>query len=248
MPKYSAFGATLGMGTRQIETATVVGTIVNPGNATFVLTAAGMTGSPITRNVAVLSGDTSDVVAAKAIADFLTVANITNWFDVGGSGSQIVLTRKIAVANDGTMNLSSANGTCTGLTAQPTSVDTLAGVVSTNIAYIKAIGGVALALDTVDVTTHDSLEAWEEVIATILRTGEMSLDLVYDPNQATHAAGAGLVDYAENKRLAYFKVTFVTSYDWYFAAYVSKFEPDAPVDGALTAKASLKVTGKPLLV
>lgn len=249
MAKYAAFGAVLQMGTRQVETATIVGTITLAGNATIVVTAAGMSGSPITRNVAVLLNDTADMVAEKVRADLLGQVNITNWFEVGGSGAQIVLTRKIAAANDGTMNISSANGTCTGLTAQPTSDNTIAGVNYANVAYIKSIGGPGLALDVEDVTTHDSTDAWEEVVATILRSGEVSLDLVYDPNNSTQSASAGgLIDYAENKKTAYFDVQFVNTYHWLFPAVVVSFEPDAPVDGALTAACTLKISGKPILV
>lgn len=54
MTKYDAFGITLGQGTCQVETAVIVGTITGDGNATFTLTKAGMTGSPIATSVAVL--------------------------------------------------------------------------------------------------------------------------------------------------------------------------------------------------
>lgn len=248
MPKYSAFGATLGMGTRQIESTPVVGTIVNPGNATFTITAAGMSGSPKAISVAVLSADTADVVAAKAIAALNLDASVNAMFFADGSGNLVRLTRLIAAADDGTLNIAYTNGTCTGLTPDATSDAVLAGVASANIAYIKSIGGMSLSLDTEDVTTHDSVEAWEDVIVTILRSGEMSLEIVYDPNIASHSAAAGLIDYVENKRLAYFDVQFVSSYHWLFAAFVSGFEPSAPSDGALTASVTLKITGKPTLV
>ena len=65
MAKYSAFGATLALGTRQVETATIVGTITNAGNAHVVVTALGMGGSPKTVVVAVLLGDVADVISAK---------------------------------------------------------------------------------------------------------------------------------------------------------------------------------------
>lgn len=247
MTKYAAFGATIGIGTQQVETATVVGTIVNPGNATVVTTCAGMTGSPITTSVAVLAADTADTVAEKIRTALGGVANITALFSIGGSGARVVLKRLTAAANVANLNVSIDNGTCTGLTAAPTSADTTAGVASVNIAQVKSIGH-GLSLDTEDVTTHDSTDAYEEVVATILRSGEVSLELVYDPNGATHSAGSGLLDYYENKKLGFITLTFVTGYVWSFPAYVTNFEPSAEVDGALTASVTLKVTGKPTLV
>ena len=62
---------------------------------------------------------------------------------------------------------------------------------ATTIAAVSNISGPGLSLDTEDVTTHDSASGWEEVVGTILRSGEVSLDLVYDPNAATHKYASG---------------------------------------------------------
>ena len=248
MTKIAALGTQLTEGIAQVETATVVGTITGSGNATVVYTASGMTGTPITRNVAVLNLDTSDTVATKIVADALTVANITNWFNVSCSGSNIVLQRKLAAANDGTMNLSTANGTCTGLTGQPTSANTTAGAAYVVIAYVKKISGPGLKGDTTDVTTHDDATAFEEVVPGLLRSGDVSIDLVYDPNAATHGATSGLVAKAQNKTLSAFQLIFPGPYEWDFFAYVTEFNPTGDVGGALTATAKMKITGSPVLV
>jgi hypothetical protein len=114
----------------QIETATVVGTIGagGAGNATVVVTAAGMTGSPITLSVAVANNDSATLVAGKIIAALNLNAAITALFTVGGTGATVTLTTIIPVANDGTLNISTDNGTCSGLTTEATSANTLAGV------------------------------------------------------------------------------------------------------------------------
>jgi predicted secreted protein len=251
MAKYDAFGITLGMGTRQIETATVVGTIVNPGNATFTVTKAGMTGSPVAVSVAVLSGDTADVVATKAAAALNLNANVAAKCVAEANGSLVILTALEALANDGTFNLAFTNGTCTGLTPNATSANTLAGEVLATIAGVRNIGGPSLAMDTEDATTHDSTGAWEEVIATILRSGEVSLDIVYDPTDDTHdnAGSLGLVYRMNNKKLSFFKVTFPDAGGtvWSFPAYVTAFEPGADHAGYLSGSVSLKITGAPTL-
>jgi phage tail sheath gpL-like len=82
-----------------------------------------MTGSPITTNVAVVSGDTASAVAGKIRTALGAVANITSYLTVGGSGATVTLTRlnSASIAN---LNISIDNGSCTGLTAAPNSANT----------------------------------------------------------------------------------------------------------------------------
>jgi predicted secreted protein len=123
-----------------------------------------------------------------------------------------------------------------------------------DVAYISALKGPGLALDTADVTTHDSASAYEELVATILRTGEVSVDIVYDPSAVSIKYSNGLLGKMVAKTLEGFKIVF---YDdtvegsrttWAFNAFVTGFEPDAPHDGALTASMKLKISGAPTLV
>lgn len=124
----------IGMGApQQIETATVLGTITLAGNVAVVVTAAGMTGTPITLAVPVLLGDSAETVAGKIRTALAANVNIAAWFNVGGFGADVVLTAKAAAANDATMNLSIDNGTCTGLTSALTSTNTRAGSVTASV-------------------------------------------------------------------------------------------------------------------
>jgi predicted secreted protein len=112
------------------------------------------------------------------------------------------------------------------------------------IAGVSNISGPGLSLDTEDVTSHDSDNYWEEVIGTILRSGEITLDIVYDPAAATHknASGGLLYDMVQRATNTY-SLVFPNATEWSFSALVTGFEPDAPVDGALTASVTLKLTG-----
>lgn len=114
----------------------------------------------------------------------------------------------------------------------------------TAIAQVSSISGPSLAADTVDVTTHDSSDAWEEVAITILRTGELTLELVYDP--AIHTT---LLALYETKTLEDYELQFPDDAHtaFQFDAYITAFEPSAPVDGALTASMTVKITGVPTL-
>ena len=108
----------------QLETATVIGTIGTSGNASVVVTCAGMTGSAITTNVAVVSGDTASVVAGKIRTALGSVANITSFLTVGGTGATVTLTRVSPGASISGFNIAIDNAGCSGLTAAPTSTET----------------------------------------------------------------------------------------------------------------------------
>ena len=114
---------------------------------------------------------------------------------------------------------------------------------------MRDISGPSLALDTEEVTSHDSTGGWEEFVGTILRSGEVSFDLNFLPANATQSYAAGLIADMVARTRRNFQLIFtnpgVTT--WTFAAFVTAFEPSAPVAGALTASASLKITGQPVL-
>ena len=129
------------VGTRQVETATAAGTITTAGNASVTVTAAGMTGSPKTISVAVALNDTAATWAGKVRTALAADTAVSALFDVNGTGTGILLTRKttktftlrgasyeVCAANDSTLNIALANGTCAGITAAPTSANTTAGV------------------------------------------------------------------------------------------------------------------------
>lgn len=130
-------------GAAQVETATAVGTITLAGNATVVVTAAGMTGSPKTISVAVALNDTAAQWAAKVRTALAADTAVAALFDVSGTSASIILTRKptktytigvtsvpLYAANDSTLNISLDNGTCTGITTAASSANTTAGVVT----------------------------------------------------------------------------------------------------------------------
>lgn len=251
MTKRSAFHTELKMGTGevQIETATVVGAITGSGDAHVTVTCTGMAGTPLTLHVPVVDLDTNAVATEKMRAYLLLTAAVTDLFWVTGTGADIVLTRKIPTATIANLNIATTNGTCTGLTPVANSVDTHAGEAAwTEIAQVVKIGGPGLALDTTDVTTHDSTAAYEELVACILRTGEMSLDIVYDPGGGTHDATTGLVEMLESETLCGYQLIWPGPYTWTFAAFVTGFTPDAPHSGGLTASVKMKLTGEPTLV
>lgn len=154
------------MTTQQVETATVLGTISGSGNASVTVTARGMGNSPKTISVAVTNLDTASIIASAIRTALAFDADVSALFLVSGTGANVVLTKHLAAANDSTLNIAITNGTCTGLTAAPTSTNTTAGTGLTN-------GYCALAqLKSSDIlnftnTTHD--ENLETVIEGVSR-------------------------------------------------------------------------------
>lgn len=121
-------------GVLQVETATVIAAAgaTTAGDATVIVTAANLVGSPLTVSVPLLLTDnTAALVATKIRAALTANAAIASIFTVGGATADITLTAKIAIANDPTLNISIANGTCAGITEAPTSTSTTAGVLKT---------------------------------------------------------------------------------------------------------------------
>lgn len=123
-----------------------------------------------------------------------------------------------------------------------------------DVAYITQIKGPGLSVDLADVTSHDSTGGWEEKVATILRTGEVTFTIEYDPAEVTIKYVNGLLGKMVAKTLEGFKVYFpnntveASRSIWAFNAFVTKFEPGMPHNGALTADVSLAISGAPTIV
>jgi hypothetical protein len=153
-------------GAQQVETATAAGTITGAGDATVVVTSTGMAGSPLTLNVAVALNDTAAQWAAKVRAALAANVTIAQRFDVSGTSTAIILTRKpsstlsdgktsvpIRVPDDANLNISLNNGTCTGITPAATSANTTAGVATSGVFIVDGDGK---DFEGVDITPLDT--------------------------------------------------------------------------------------------
>lgn len=171
----------------QVKTLTVLGSVTGNGNATVIVTAAGMPNSAKTISVAVANGNSASDVAGKVRIALNNDADVKGFFTISGSGADVVLTAKIAQANDATMNISIANGTCTGLTAVPTATSTTAGAVGPRYALISGmfpweqiLGAIQTALDlTYVIEIDDSLTGDGTTLSFALPTGVTDIRDVY---------------------------------------------------------------------
>ena len=123
---------------------------------------------------------------------------------------------------------------------------------ATTIAKVTNISGPSLSVDLEDVTSHDSTGGWEEAVPTILRSGQIKLDLFFDPDGPTHYATAntGFLHALTNKTdITTYTLVFPNGEIWSFAhAYVVGFEPAMPVAGAITGSVTIKPSGVVTLV
>lgn len=143
-------------GVKQIETATAVGTITKAGDATVVVTAAGMAGTPKTIAVPVLIDDDANAIALAIRTALAADTAVAAKFVVSGSDAAIVLTAKAVGANDSSLNISIDNGTCEGITTAGSSANTAAGVAA-DTATVTVTGAKILGYTVAGVTSVDTL-------------------------------------------------------------------------------------------
>jgi hypothetical protein len=122
--------------------------------------------------------------------------------------------------------------------------------VFTEIAGVSSLSGPSLSVDTEDVTAHDSPGGYEEAVATIIRTGEVSMELFFDPGEASHdALKAVMFSRLPRNFVLYFPdhPTKASRTRWSFSAFVTALSPTFEVSGAIGASVTLKLHGQPTL-
>ena len=116
----------------------------------------------------------------------------------------------------------------------------------TSVAQVLSISGPSISRETIDTTDADATNDWRTFIASYIDGGEITLEINYDPDTATHETTAGILeDFGDaiatdptNYELE-FPTSPVTKFQ--FAASVTGFETSAPHDGVLTASVTYKV-------
>lgn len=119
----------------------------------------------------------------------------------------------------------------------------------TTIAEVGSISGPTLQADLIDVTNHSSPSRYKEYIQGLKDGGELTFDLNFQPNEATHKASTGVLgDWNTGTRKNYrlrFPVT--PAVDWILPVIVTNFEIDAQVTDQLKAAVTMKVVSAPTL-
>lgn len=114
----------------------------------------------------------------------------------------------------------------------------------TAIADVTSLNPPGMTRETIDVTSHDSADAWMEFLGGLKDPGEVSAEINYQPTEHD-----SLVADFEDAAPRNYKIVFPDSggTTWTFAALLTGFEPEVPYDDKATASLTFKVTGKPTL-
>ena len=116
------------------------------------------------------------------------------------------------------------------------------------LAEVTSITPPAMARDTVDATHEESPGAWREFIAGLKDGGEISLELNFVAGGSASLALMNEFDLDGPQALKNRQILFPDGSYFAFAAILTAFEPDAPLDDKMTASATYKISGKPSLV
>jgi hypothetical protein len=137
-------------GAPQVESAFGSGTVTSGGTAFATVTASGLTGSPLAVTVNVATSDTVDLWAPKFATALNADAAVASMFTATASTTgKISLTRKpvdtidtvnFYAANDATLNIAIASGTCAGIITATTSTDTTAGTATSGVTLLDGDG------------------------------------------------------------------------------------------------------------
>jgi predicted secreted protein len=120
------------------------------------------------------------------------------------------------------------------------------------LANVSGISGPGLSRETIDVTAHDSPNAYRQFIGGLKDGGEISFDINYDP--LSHDVLVADLELTVSGGAKNWKITWpkstgqtVAGNTWTFAAVMTAFEASAPIDDKLSASITLKISGKPTL-
>lgn len=117
--------------TAQVETATAAGTVTTAGNALVTVTSK-LYAAPVAVDVPVKLNDDAAAIATAIRTALAADPDISEHFTVGGETDAVILTAKVAAANDDTLNIAIDDGTgdgaSEGVTKAATSADTTPGV------------------------------------------------------------------------------------------------------------------------
>ena len=113
------------------------------------------------------------------------------------------------------------------------------------IGELTGIGGPSVSVDTIDVTSHGSADAYREFVAGLIDGGDITLE----GNLVSASAGNEMVDLHNSRAVVSFRIKFTdtSTSNWLFTGVANAFECDAPHDGKISFSAGVKLTGKPFL-
>lgn len=112
------------------------------------------------------------------------------------------------------------------------------------LAELTSIGGPTISMDTIDVSSHDSADAFREFIGGMGDGGEVSLEGNLYPGDTP--GQVALLDDMLDRQVREIIITFPDGTTFTCDALATAFEPSAPFEDKLSFSATVKLTGKPV--
>jgi len=124
--------------------------------------------------------------------------------------------------------------------------------VYTVVAQIRDLSGPEAESDQIEVSHRGNagaIDRWRRYVAGLADGGEVSFDVVFDPDHASHdpTVSGSMWDLLETGEVNSFRITFpgagsdITTAT--FDAFVSGFAINSPLEDGITADLTLKITG-----
>lgn len=117
----------------------------------------------------------------------------------------------------------------------------------TTIANVTSISGPARSRETIDVTAHDSPDAYMEFVGGLKDGGEISLELNYDPSESTHDLDDDFDDTDPRNYQVVILPETEDEHTWDFAGILTELSDEFPYDDKMGRSMTVKITGKPIL-
>lgn len=112
------------------------------------------------------------------------------------------------------------------------------------IGQVRDISGPSMSMDTVETSNRGS--AWKAYKAGLTDNGEVTFDIVFDPDLTSHKATTpGLIYYHANRSEVAWVLSFADTgaTTASFTGYVKGFTPKAPMNDAQTADVTIRIMG-----
>jgi predicted secreted protein len=117
----------------------------------------------------------------------------------------------------------------------------------TTIANVTTINGPDRSRETINVTAHNSPGAWMEFLGSLKDGGEISIEINYDPTEATHDLDDDFDDVEPRNYQVVILPDTEDEYTWDLSGILTALGDEFPHDDKMARSMTVKVTGKPLL-
>lgn len=115
------------------------------------------------------------------------------------------------------------------------------------IANVLSISAPNRTRETIDVTDHSSDDGFQEYIGGLKDGGEVSLELNYDPSEASHDLDGDFNDAAPRSYRIIILPGTEDEHTWDFKGILTELSEEFPYDDKMTRSVTIKVSGKPVL-